>query len=366
MAMGCAGAIDVAIIITNYDYKSGHPKLPGAENDGDMMSKMLQNYNKQSNKTVIMTATNVNVKRELRKFKKKIRGKKGKDRRQIQNLHFHFSGHGEFRETDKSAVHAQHLIGSDGVMLSDFDLKNMLLGWKAEKITITLDCCRGPATPTRSCATQTTLGDISSVANQEKIFVLYATLEMHTSSDENSLTKELFKVTEEGGKPIPICDLAEEINNSWKARMIEGRMVHPNICKDDMVKVQGNWKDFTWPTEIVIGEDQGKGSEEEKSKDLGKIVEKDKCHELDDSKEVEEKEKKEDKENKKENTGPREDKEKIVEKDGKEENKNENIKNNKEEKEKKEAGNRIIDNSKSNDDRDTAIIEIKVEEMLVK
>ena len=125
LAMGCEGPIDVAVIITNFHYKSYHKDLPAAEKDGRMMSKMLQNYNKKYNKTSILTAANVNLKKQLKKFRKQVKEKVGEHLKgkQIENLHFHFSGHGEFRETDTSGIHAHHLIGSDGERLSEFDLK---------------------------------------------------------------------------------------------------------------------------------------------------------------------------------------------------------------------------------------------------
>ena len=171
------------------------------------------------------------------------------------------------------------------------------MSWKSKKITITLDCCRGPATLTRTPeALSTTFGGASSVTNLDKIFILYATPEMHTSSDDNSLTKELYKVTEKGRKPMSILELAEEINNSWRERMKEGNMQVPVVCKDDMIKVERNWKDFACPEEYEIWASQ---EEEEEtthrepemhvvmSEDTGNKIEQEPMHAIDPDQELE-------------------------------------------------------------------------------
>ena len=46
-----------------------------------------------------------------------------------------------------------------------------------------------------------------STSDQEKVAVIHGTSELHTASDANSFTKELFKIYEVFKKPIPILEI---------------------------------------------------------------------------------------------------------------------------------------------------------------
>ena len=46
-----------------------------------------------------------------------------------------------------------------------------------------------------------------STSDQEKVVVIHGTSELHTASDANSFTKELFKIYEVFKKPIPILEI---------------------------------------------------------------------------------------------------------------------------------------------------------------
>ena len=81
------------------------------------------------------------------------------------------------------------------------------------------------------------------MSNREKIFEIYATVQDHKSSDGNSLTKELSKVTENGKKSILIRNISRKVNNSWLSRGIEFQ------ASEGLTIERGtNWRDFMWPT----------------------------------------------------------------------------------------------------------------------
>ena len=148
----------------------------------------------------------------------------------------------------------------------------MLLEWKSKEICLTFDCCRGgwklsrgkrsdgdaharkvdddsklePGWKTMNLSRGfETNGIGQKVSDLKKIFTLYATPNQYTSSDGNSLTKELFAVTKEGEDPIAITELAGTVNESW-----EDRDIVDQISEDHYVKGRGNWKKSFWPVEV--------------------------------------------------------------------------------------------------------------------
>ena len=76
-----------------------------------------------------------------------------------------------------------------------------------------------------------------------KIAVLYAALDLHSVYDSRSLTKELDNVTKKGKVPVPITEITSMVNESWQQQKIK------QGCKDDLLEVGTNWKDFYWPME---------------------------------------------------------------------------------------------------------------------
>jgi len=177
-------------------------------------------------------------------------------------LHFHYSGHGvnnakivveedEKKRAIESNITTQItktpvgecLVGSSGELYSLHDVKHELVKLHAETIVISLDCCRSEL---RGSGRGLTCGEVKlqkkeaiSQEDQEKIVVLYGSLDGHSSSDSRSFTKELFKVTDEGNISIPILKLASKVNQSWKDTN--------QRCKADLVEVGDNWNDFHWP-----------------------------------------------------------------------------------------------------------------------
>ena len=120
------------------------------------------------------------------------------------------------------------------------------MDFSTKKITITYDACRGVASLSRSGGKRgRNLGASSLISEIENIFWLYATVAKHESSDDESLTKLLYAVTNCGRNSIPIRKLSTLVNESWKKKNIEQR------CKDDMIKGGNNWKDYMWPNGFV-------------------------------------------------------------------------------------------------------------------
>merc|ERR1712029_697438 len=80
--------------------------------------------------------------------------------------------------------------------------------------------------------------------DQEKMVVLYGSMDGHSIFDEHSFTKELYKVTEEGETPVPILEIDSLVNTSWSKKF----ETEDQRCKVDMVRVRNNWEDFFWPS----------------------------------------------------------------------------------------------------------------------
>ena len=70
---------------------------------------------------------------------------------------------------------------------------------------------------------------------------LYSTCESLDSYDENSFSKELWKVYQEQNYQIPINKIAKMVNDSWYNRLVN------QLCTMEIVEVADNWKDKNWP-----------------------------------------------------------------------------------------------------------------------
>ena len=261
MDMETTSPMDVDLIFVNSVYKNPlYSNLKGVKDDGDMMEKMLKNsYSKSSKRIHIVSNEDTNDIREKLQELKECPDIKGK---QIQRLHFHFSGHGVHDRIEGDNCLVGSGVGSK--LLSEIDLKNILLEWNSQEITMTVDCCRGSATLrgkglygdagkvenlvsgwrmlSHNCGQSKDLGAVSKVSNMEKIFTLYATENKHTASDANSLTRELNKVTKEGENPILIIGLSKAVNDSWKNRGIDDQ-----TSTNHWVQKGDNWANCLWP-----------------------------------------------------------------------------------------------------------------------
>jgi len=256
--------VNVALVILNSkqiktERKTTFSELPGVVEDGEMMKKMLSEYG------VVKLAYNVDISQALKNFNKEQKNI-GSD---IGRMHFHFSGHGvhnarifikpEDKLTDSEVdtktkitetPTGECMVGSSGELYAIHDLKHELLKLGSESITVTLDCCRSLSrtrTGTKSRG-QTKDKEVVKLMNretispqdQEKMCVLYGSLDGHLINDDQSFTKELFTVTDEGKTNINILHLARNVNDSWERT---GQM-----CKVDIVEVRNNWEDFYWPS----------------------------------------------------------------------------------------------------------------------
>jgi len=278
---GASDIINVAVIFLNSEYKDPKYKtLVGVKSDGEYMKLMLKNAYRKSLKWIeIMSAENTeDIKDKLEKFQtsSELKGK------QIERLHFHFSGHGGFdKDSGDNCIVGS---GKDAKLNEmEMDIKKNLLGWNSKEISLTIDCCRGNGKLVRQGIvndydpTHTSDAEEDSqlvagwkdlprgnstetgckVSDLKKIFTLYATPNQHTSSDHDSLTKELFLVTEKGERLVAITELAGEVNLSW-----EGRGISDQISKDDYVKGGAQWKKCFWPVEDKEYRSEKKSSKE--------------------------------------------------------------------------------------------------------
>ena len=250
---------NVGLIILNSDYTKSETKgkylyLPSVQDDGPKMAKMLHKYE------IDMKSNVQDILRELKLFVQKYEA----DDSNIERVHFHFSGHGvhnakvflEDGEKKKATVSqdgtrtsktpvGECLVGTSGKLYSLHDVKHELLKLQSKTIIISYDCCRSQlrGSDTRglgSGAVKLQKKEPISNKNQEKIIVLYGSLDGLYAYDSHSFTNQLFKVTEKGNKSIPILKLASVVNESWRDT--------DQRCKVDLVEVGDNWADFKWPS----------------------------------------------------------------------------------------------------------------------
>lgn len=238
---------NVALVVLNDTYTDDkYPTLQGVIEDGDMLEKMLEGYEK----TVVKNEDDIF--KAIRDFKEKHQDLN------VERMHFHFSGHGS-RNAKISAKKEKDnfnsitpdgtcIIGAKGRPTSIHDLKHKLLELRAEKIVMILDCCRSVSRQARDGGEETEEIEVKlwnreaiPIEDQEKIAVLYGSVDGHTISDDRSFTKELYRVTKNGSNSIPILELANKVNESWEKWKIRQR------CIENIVKVGDNWSHFNWP-----------------------------------------------------------------------------------------------------------------------
>jgi len=247
--------------------------LPNVPEDGEMMQEMLKGY--------VITPLLDDADGDILQAVKDFVETHKKNGLNFGRLHFHFSGHGvhnarihiEPEKLNNSAVKTETMttdtptgecmVGSNGKLYAIHDLKHELLKLGSESITVTLDCCRAQNRGTKSRGpTEDLVVKLRnqlpiSAANEEKICVLYGSLDGHVIYDHRSFTKELYKVTNKGKTNINILHLARKVNNSWKCT--------DQRCKVDIVEVGDNWENYFWPS---AENDHEETQEIEENKDL--------------------------------------------------------------------------------------------------
>ena len=196
--------------------------------------------------------------------------------KEINRLHFHFSGHGVYNakvlledskklktETEETETpNGNCIVGTTGELFSVHDLKVKLLGnalkprvetrgskVTVKTITITLDCCnelrrrdlRGeseekPKPKERQLKLKHQ--DIISISDQMKIAVMNCAPEGHYVHDNDSFTKKLSAVTKKGAKSLSISELIREVNEIWNEDAKACQLAHIDSY---------GWKNFYWP-----------------------------------------------------------------------------------------------------------------------
>eukprot|EP00092_Neocalanus_flemingeri_P000059 GFUD01000061.1.p1 GENE.GFUD01000061.1~~GFUD01000061.1.p1 ORF type:complete len:294 (-),score=65.34 GFUD01000061.1:286-1167(-) len=244
--------MDVALIILNKDYSCarGYFNLPGVTKDGVVMKEMLSRYHEVE---IVENATKKDIEQALKQILD--------NQRNIETLHFHYSGHGvdncivetntgwlPFLNSKDEAISptGDCMVGCAGELYSVLDLKHELLACNPARVIVTLDCCR--SCPVRGGRPTVKLRhrEKISIPDLMKIAVIQGTYELHTARDAQSFTQELYEVVKKEGGEIPILEIASKVNKSWFDQNIRTQ-----CCKDDILRVGGSWTDFMWPGEVI-------------------------------------------------------------------------------------------------------------------
>jgi len=252
---GLKGNNKAILIFNDYDNKEakgdGWPQLLGVANDKVVMRHMLRN-----DYDILEIVNERNFFQFIDEKTTRWRGEK------MRRLHFHFSGHG-ILNTDIDAFQTKELVmkgkapighclvGNEGEkdIVSVWKVKYFLTQFDAEKITLSLDCCRSFLQSQRGKKIELSSEKVEPrsftdipTKDWERMFTIYSTCTSNPSFDDNSLSQELWRVYQNKNERIAIKDMAEIVNTSWHKRNI-----HNQRCTAEMVKVDGNWNDEFWP-----------------------------------------------------------------------------------------------------------------------
>eukprot|EP00092_Neocalanus_flemingeri_P015201 GFUD01016420.1.p1 GENE.GFUD01016420.1~~GFUD01016420.1.p1 ORF type:complete len:354 (-),score=72.01 GFUD01016420.1:6-1067(-) len=259
--------MNVALIILNKDYSCarGYSNLPGVTKDGVVMKEMLSHYEVK----IVENATKKDIEQALKQILD--------NQRNIETLHFHFSGHGvdnctlEMNVTLDAAGCKKYeavsptgdcMVGVSGELYPVLELKHELLACNPARLIVTLDCCRNSAGRGGGPTVKLRHREKISIPDLMKIAVIQGTCELHTARDAQSFTQQLYEVVKKEGGEIPILEIASKVNKSWFDQNIRTQ-----CCKDDILRVEGDsWTDFMWP---------GPTGEEKLKRDLKKLREAD-------------------------------------------------------------------------------------------
>ena len=181
-------------------------------------------------------------------------------RRDINRLHFHFSGHGFYNQTvetdgseNKYPSHSSQsntpigecLVGNKGrrCICSILQIQHLLARTAAEKITITLDCCRSLDRELGKTRERVKLIPMPKIDKRDwlRMVTIQGSCKTLPAHDINSMTKELHRVLNRHNGRIPIEKMDELVNNSWYVKGID------QLCQMEIVKLGGNWKGLYWP-----------------------------------------------------------------------------------------------------------------------
>ena len=182
--------------------------------------------------------------------------RKWKGEENIRRLHFHFSGHGIINQTyepddtdqvmDADTPTWHCLVGNNGdsSLHSVHQIKHLLNQANPDFITITLDCNRSLDHLRQNPRKRFSFGKLPIKLPQDnwpKMATIYSTCDSQASYDENSFSKELWKVYQEQDHHIPITKVAKLVNDSWGNRMVN------QVCTMEIINIGDNWKNKYWP-----------------------------------------------------------------------------------------------------------------------
>lgn len=244
----------LAILFFLKTYNGAFDNLPGVEEDEKELTGVLKKYKK------VIVNSSKNILDDLKEIIEGFQQKK------FERVHFNFSGHGKdaarslasnigsnpFNEED--LLTAQTPIGDcvlgTGVKThasSIHDIKVELSKMDADKITMTLDCCRTVVRghePEVSFAVDYSKKPITS-EQQKKIFIVHATMETQPAHDKGrSFTQILSSVCKANGGAVDILKMVEKVNVEMEAAGMKQR------CMSLKEEGTGPWERYMWPHQL--------------------------------------------------------------------------------------------------------------------
>ena len=146
--------------------------------------------------------------------------------------------------TDTPTWHC--LVGNNGdsSLYSINQIKHLLKQANPEFITITLDCNRSLDHLRQNPKKRFAFGKLPIKLPQIRsvnIVTLYSNCDTQDLYDENSFSKELWKVYQEKEHHIPINKMAKLVNDSWGNRRVN------HVCTMEIFNIGELWKNKYWP-----------------------------------------------------------------------------------------------------------------------
>ena len=177
----------------------------------------------------------------------------------FDRLFFHFSGHGIYNQTisvrkpnldahntaESDTPIGECLVGNNGNdgLVSILDVQKLLSEFPAQKITMTLDCCRSLDRP-KGQILQIKLAPLPEVdhENWKKLATIYASCLTQPAYDTRFCTElnQVLKATKTGR--IRVNQIAMLVNESWDKKGCKGQ-----YCIHSILEVGKNWEEIYFP-----------------------------------------------------------------------------------------------------------------------
>ena len=219
----------------------GWDAIPGANQDRITIRRMLENHY-----DIVEMVDQYDIEYCVQKMLSQWLHEK------IDRLHFHFIGHGIFNQTaeinetqDSRTPFGECLLGNNGHqgLCSVLSIQKLLTQFKADIITLTLDCCRSLSRgQTRQ---RVKLAKLPVISNEDwlRIATVYSYKARH-AVDQTSFSNVLSRVisSAKDGR-IPINKIAKLVNESWRKDGINNQ--YCNIERIEGGKL--DWDKLYWP-----------------------------------------------------------------------------------------------------------------------